>query len=280
MENSVFTHTEFIKSRRFTNDKVVVPAHSHYFFEITYVLDGCFYADIDEKHYELGPNKIFLAPPNTLHSHDSNDSYEVTYMGFYYNSLYGALNQHVFEDKNGSILNILNTMLDEYQNTNTNYENICLELQKIFVLSLLRMQNNSNNSSDNGAILKYAISYLQEHYYDAIDMQQLAKSLGYSYDHFRHIFKENFAMPPKQFLLNQRMQYALRYLRTTNESVSNIAKSCGFTSTARFISNFTDMFDMSPMQYRNSNSVNIEVVNFADKSITDKPMSDLICNKE
>jgi len=270
MGNSVFTHIEFIKHRRYKNDEVVVPAHSHYFFEITYVIDGRFYADIDSKHYEFGPDTMFLAPPNAMHSHDGDDSYEVIYMGFYYNGLHGLLNQHVFKDENKTMYNLLKMMLDEYKNTDTNYENICLELQKIFVFNLLRMQNNSN-TSDNEAILKYAVSYMQDHYYDDIDMQELAKSLGYSYDHFRHIFKENLGVPPKQFLLNQRMQYAIRLLRATNESISNISDSCGFTSTARFISAFKSLFAISPMQYRNSGTVNIDIVNFEDKTISDKP---------
>ena len=270
MENSIFTHIEYIKHRRFDIDKVNVPAHNHHFFEISYVLDGCFHADIDSMHYELGPNTMFLAPPKAIHSHDSNDVYEVIYMGFYYNGAYGMLNQHVFKDKDNTVLNLLNMIIDEYKNADENYENVCLELQKILIFTLLRLQGNSS-SSDNETILKYAVSYLQDHYYDDIDMQELAKSLGYSYDHFRHIFKEAFGVPPKQFLLNQRMQYALRLLRDTSESISNIAKSCGFTSTTRFISAFKSLFHTSPMQYRNSDSINLEIVNFEDKSITDKP---------
>lgn len=270
MEKSIFTHIEYIKHRRFEKDKVVVPAHNHFFYEITYVLDGCFFADIDSQHYELGPNTIFLAPPKAVHSHDSNDSFEVIYMGFYYNGSQGILNQYVFDDKDKKVLNILNMIISEYKNADTHYENICHELQKIFLFTLLRLQGNSN-VSDNETILKYAVSYLQDHYYDDIDMQELAKSLGYSYDHFRHIFKENFGVPPKQFLFNQRMQYAIRLLRDTNESVSNIAKSCGFASTTRFISAFKSLFSVSPMQYRNSDTVNLEIVNFEDKTITDKP---------
>lgn len=270
MNNSVFTHIEYIKHRRFDKDKVSVPAHNHNFYEITYVLDGCFHADIDSSHYELGTNTMFLAPPKAMHSHNSDDSYEVIYAGFYYNGSHGMLNQHVINDKDNIVLNILNMILAEYKNADTNYENICLELQKILVFTLLRLQGNSI-TSDNETILKYAVSYLQDHYYDDIDMRQLANSLGYSYDHFRHIFKESFGVPPKQFLLNQRMQYAIRLLRDTDESISNIAKSCGFTSTTRFISTFKSLFSTSPMQYRNSDTINIETVNWEDKTITAKP---------
>ena len=270
MKNSVFTHIEYIKHRRFNIDKVNVPAHNHNFYEITYVLNGCFYADIDGEHYELGPNTMFLAPPKAIHSHDSDNGYEVLYSGFYYNNSYGKLNQYIFEDNDKVVLNILNLILDEYINANNNYESICIELQKILVFTLLKLQGN-NTSSDNETILKYAVSYLQDHYYDEIDMQQLAKSLGYSYDHFRHIFKESFGVPPKQFLLNQRMQYAIRLLRDTDESISNIANSCGFTSTTRFISAFKSLFSTSPMQYRNSDTINIETVNFEDKTIIDRP---------
>lgn len=270
MNDSIFTHIEYIKHRRFDRDKVNVPAHNHNFYEITYVLDGCFHADIEGEHYELGPNTMFLAPPKITHSHDSNNGYEVIYSGFYYNSSYGKLNQYIFNDKDNIVLKILKMILDEYKKSDINYENICIELQKTLIFTLLRLQG-SSAPSNNKSVLNYAVSYLQDRYYDDIDMRELAKSLGYSYDHFRHIFKENFGVPPKQFLLNQRMQYAIRLLRDTDESISNIAKACGFSSTTRFISSFKSLFSTSPMQYRNSDTINIETVNFEDKTIIDKP---------
>ncbi len=264
MDDAVFTHIEFLKHRSYDNEKVVVPPHNHYFYEMTYVLDGCLYTDMNNKHYECEPNSIILVPPNVAHAHNSNDRYEVIYMGFYYNGLFGPLNQRVFKDDDEkTILRLLRQMLEEYDNTEKYYENICGELQKIFILNMLRLQDN-NRPSNNDAVLKYAVSYMQDHYYDDIDMQELAKSLGYSYHHFRHIFKENFNMPPKQFLLNQRMQYAMRLLRTTNKNISEISRNCGFSSATRFISSFKALFNISPTQYRNSDTINLDICIFSD----------------
>ncbi len=258
MENTVFTHIEFIKKKDFKNKETTVVAHNHYFYEMTYVLQGKLCTDMNGKHYECEPNTIIIVPPTNLHSHSSENDYKVIYMGFYYNGLYGPLTQRIFKDENGIILKLLNNMLNEYNNTDYHYESICSELQKLFIFNILRQQD-SNRLSNNDAILKHAIAYMQNHYYEDIDMRELAESLGYSYHHFRHIFKENFDVPPKQFLLNQRIQYALRLLRNTDQSISEIAKSCGFASTVRFISAFKSIFKISPMQYRNSDTVNLDV---------------------
>jgi len=258
MDNTVYTHIEFLRNKKFENLTTTVPPHSHFFYEITYVLKGTLSTEMNDEHFECGPNDILLVPPNTIHSHSSENDYEVIYMGFYYNGLYGALNQKIFNKDNTFIFELLKKMLEEYNNTESYYENVCQELQKILIFNILRLQD-TGRSSNNDDVLKYAVAYLQDHYYDNIDMQELAKSLGYSYHHFRHIFKESFDMPPQQFLLNQRLQYAIGLLRSTNQSISDIAKNCGFSSTTRFISAFKSIFKISPTQYRNSDTVNLDI---------------------
>jgi len=265
LDNTVFTHIEFLRRKTFTMEAVLVPNHNHYFYEMSYILKGCLQTEMDGKHYESEKNSIILIPPNAMHSHDSQDEYEVIYIGFYYNGLYGPLNQRTFDDSDGAILKILEKMLTEFEKEESYSESISQELQKIFIFNLLRLQDKSGFSSNNDDVLKYAVSYLQDHYYEDIDMQELAQSLGYSYHHFRHMFKQNFDMPPKQFLLNQRIQYAMKLLRNTDQSIASIAKNCGFASTNRFISAFKSIFNFSPMQYRNSDTVNLDICVFWDK---------------
>lgn len=265
MDNTVFTHIEFLQNKKFSGDNTAVSAHNHFFYEMTYVLEGTLCTYMNDVCYECKPGTIILVPPNTLHSHASDDDYEVIYMGFYYNGLYGPLNQRIFDKDNSIILELLKKLLNEFDSTETYYESVCQELQKILIFNMLRLQD-SNRSSSSDAALKYAVAYFQNHYYDDIDMQELAKSLGYSYHHFRHIFKQNFNMPPKQFLLNQRIQYAMRLLRTTKQSISDIARNCGFSSTTRFISAFKSIFKISPMQYRNSDTVNLDISVFFEEN--------------
>lgn len=43
------------------------------------------------------------------------------------------------------------------------------------------------------------ISYLEQHYADPIQIDQLASTFGYSKNHFMNIFKQHFHLTPRQY---------------------------------------------------------------------------------
>ncbi len=264
MDNVIFTHVEFLQHKFFPHDKVVVPAHNHHCFELNYVLNGNFIAESKGEKYECSKNTVLIFPPNVYHSHDSKSTFEVIYMGFYYNNLFGPIKQIQFDDKDEKILHILKKMESEFNNSDYYYEAVLSELQKLLIFTILRMQN-PNVLSDYDVTLKYAISYIQEHYYEKIDIQSLAASLGYSYHHFRHVFKNNIDMPPSQFLFNQRLQNAMWMLRNTDLNIGEISEKCGFNSPAHLTTAFTSALNISPQQYRISDNVNLDSWKFLDQ---------------
>ena len=78
----------------------------------------------------------------------------------------------------------------------------------------------------------------------------LAKLHDVSREHLTRAFKRHYGVPPHQFLLELRLQEAVRRLRGGNEPIKHIAYEIGFQSHATFIRSFRRHHGVTPSQYR------------------------------
>lgn len=86
---------------------------------------------------------------------------------------------------------------------------------------------------------------------DKITVYDLAKAVMCSPTHLRRLFRKAVGMPPRQWLLEHRLQKAAQLLHTTDKTVQQIADACGFESLSHFTRYFKARFGMAPSQYRN-----------------------------
>lgn len=85
---------------------------------------------------------------------------------------------------------------------------------------------------------------------ETIDFAGLAKSVGMTYDRFRHHFAGMTGFSPLQFQLAERMRVAKNLVSNTNLSISDIARRTGFSSAAYFARSFKAATKLSPIGYR------------------------------
>lgn len=89
---------------------------------------------------------------------------------------------------------------------------------------------------------------------ETIDFAELAKSVGMTYDRFRHHFAGMTGFSPLQFQLAERMRVAKNLVSNTNLSISDIARRTGFSSAAYFARSFRAATKLSPIGYRRTSS--------------------------
>ncbi len=82
------------------------------------------------------------------------------------------------------------------------------------------------------------------------DFEREAADMFVSLTHFRRIFKQFTTLPPQQFLINCRLQRAVRELLTTDDPVSAVAANCGFEDEFYFSRIFKKHFHLPPQTYR------------------------------
>ena len=89
---------------------------------------------------------------------------------------------------------------------------------------------------------------------ETIDLMELAKSVGMTYDSFRHQFADMTGFSPLQFQLAERMRVAKNLISNTNLPISEIARRTGFSSAAYFARSFKAATKLSPIGYRRTSS--------------------------
>lgn len=104
--------------------------------------------------------------------------------------------------------------------------------------------------------LKNMIIWLQEHYQEAITVNQLSKAMGICVRECQKIFASLLHTTPIQYLTRYRIIMACEFLLNSNHSISEIAYDCGFDNPSYFSLQFKKITNMTPKVYRNLHQVN------------------------
>lgn len=116
--------------------------------------------------------------------------------------------------------------------------------------SALALDRSESNSEDFGDVVRQAVSHLEKHVEQEIDVAALARAAHMSYDQFRHVFKQRTGLAPYQYHLQLRINRAKEMLVNSNQSVKQIAYSLSFTSPYHFSKIFKKKTGQSPLQWR------------------------------
>lgn len=87
-----------------------------------------------------------------------------------------------------------------------------------------------------------------------IMISDIATHFGYNEKYLSHLFKTIEGLPLKQFILREKMELAKYRLSDTNDTISEIALSIGFTDSHNFMKSFKIIVGFTPTQYRNAYS--------------------------
>ena len=100
------------------------------------------------------------------------------------------------------------------------------------------------------ATIENARAFIFENFSQDISLQQLAKHCLVSAFHFSRIFKAIMNISPHQYLIEIRLSHARALLTSSDQSISEIAFSCGFNSTEHFATAYRQRFGESPSSWR------------------------------
>jgi AraC-like DNA-binding protein len=87
-------------------------------------------------------------------------------------------------------------------------------------------------------------------FFEALDVDDMARAAGLSRAHFSREFRRAFGESPHAYLLTRRLERAASLLRTTDRSVADVCVSVGLQSVGSFTTSFTRTYGRSPTAYR------------------------------
>lgn len=115
---------------------------------------------------------------------------------------------------------------------------------------VLRTENNPEKKKEYMETIMSACNYINQHYQEALSLEEVAEFSGFSKFHFTRIFKQCMNMTFYEYLNQKRISKAEELLSTTGESVTEIAMSSGFSSISAFNRTFKSIKGCSPSEYR------------------------------
>lgn len=228
-----------------------IPFHSHKCYELVYYLSGSGHSRINNKKYDYAENYCVLIPPEYSHNDVHKTNCTLICIGFTIEDHNFPILQGSFPDENGKIRTTLLEIHKEFKEQKSDFmeiinnllKNILLKIKRISGIQLERISNHENS-------LSRALNYINEYFLTDITNEQLAKISQYSYDRFRHIFKNEIGISPSQYIFNKRLEHSKTLLSSTTLSITEIAFDCGFSSTSHYIQAFKKNMNITPSQYR------------------------------
>ncbi|MCW2921851.1 MAG: transcriptional regulator, AraC family [Thermoleophilia bacterium] len=95
-----------------------------------------------------------------------------------------------------------------------------------------------------------ARDFVDAHYAEQIDVDEMARAAGYSRAHFTRAFRATFGETPRGYLLTRRLERAATLLRSTDWPISQVCWAVGLTSVGSFTTAFRRMYDVTPTAWR------------------------------
>lgn len=125
-------------------------------------------------------------------------------------------------------------------------ESVLFELFSYLAEDLPGLQNRTRAPS----LAKQIRYYIDAKYNEKLTISALAAHFGIHPNHLSRLFRETFGMPPKQYLMELKLEKAASMLTETDIPVSLIAETLGFDDPHAFSRQFKRHRGVSPMDCR------------------------------
>lgn len=236
-------------------------SHNHNYWEILYVSsgNGVFHFPNGEIiKYTKGD--IICIPPHLPHKNSPSKDFSNIHLtllnwtpSFHEPTLISNLESEDFHYVN-DLYYILDLTYRQFHQPDQNQDilNNLTALLLSFIDALIKSPNISISSQ---VIESKICSNFWDPYFD---LNAVYEEFPYSKRHLQRLFLKDYGVSPLQFLLNQKLNTAVKYLNQTirnDYSIREIAERCGFSDQYYFSRSFKKQFGMSPKQYQKTKNL-------------------------
>lgn len=95
-----------------------------------------------------------------------------------------------------------------------------------------------------------AVDFIHQYFHQTIPVAKLAEVANMSITTFSRRFKAHTGQSPGNYLIRTRLEKARKLIRSSKESITDIALQCGFSNTAHMTSLFKRHYGIPPTEYR------------------------------
>ena len=248
-------------------------ANLHNAWEMVYVNAGQITCSMEKRKVALSQGQVIFHRPGELHSTTCNGKNCAAIFSLIFDSPSSKL--AVFDGRvttvPKSILPLLSELINETDslylvssypltrrpNAPVGGEQVLLNYLENFLILLLRAENQKSQKSANNrkkagrnTLAKEICSYLREHIYDHVSLDELSARFHFGKVYLCDLFKENVGTTITAYHLDLKVGEAKRMLRESDASVAEISEALGFESPAYFSRRFKKQVGHPPQAFR------------------------------
>lgn len=251
--------------------------HWHDEIELLYLFKGNITFVIGSKAYDMQEKDIAIVKSGEVHRYESESICEhcVIEFGHYldtdifkmpifrYTGMPSILKwndkQEDLKLLHGKIEKLILDIISEYKEKKEGYSfaiksnlyKIITLLARSFVSKVKLMENKKHITMSYMGILQEVFDYIESHYKEPISIEDVSKVANFSPHYFNKFFKNATGKTFARYLNNVRIDKAQALLRSSNQTITNIAYEVGFNSIKTFNRLFKEIVKCTPSQYRN-----------------------------
>ena len=222
--------------------------HTHKEWETIYVLEGCGFERINGfPHIPLQPGTILCLPPDIPHESVVEQPYRS--ITFRVSNYQFSQDKHPFfltDNIQQDFRTLVTLMLRLYVENATRNGNM---IRHLIYCMLDFIRQNAGVSPSNFTCVDKIKQQIHDNFQDPnFDLGAMIRSSGYSANYLRSRFTEAEGIPPHQYLLKKRLEYAMELLQNDGDSVriAHVARACGFSDPQYFSRMFKKWQGFSP----------------------------------
>lgn len=143
-------------------------------------------------------------------------------------------------------------------------EDQCHTFAKIienYIISVLKLYPDANNELVRSRLINDVIAYFEDNLTTDFSFEKLAKLFHYNKKYLGRRFKKEVGVSMRIYLCQRRIEHAKNMLRGSDLTVTEIASKVGFENVSYFNRRFSQFVGMSPSEWRNQKTNNINKIN-------------------
>ena len=125
---------------------------------------------------------------------------------------------------------------------------LCLFLDELIQSSSTRRESRSSQLKD--FYIQEAVTYIQQNYHRDLTVEEIADVCKLNRSYFSRLFKETVGSTPQEFLIRLRLSNAAELMRTTADTIGDIALHCGYPNQLHFSQAFKKHYGLPPREWR------------------------------
>ena len=203
----------------------------------------------DGKSFKVGPGEMVFLPKGSSYEYVTNQESPTLYTSINFEADIENPKVALYSLKDFSGANdIMQSFSDIWKFGSQADRYKCLSNFYTLLSYISRLENSRSDKNKNHSTISPAIDYLRKHIYDEdFKVEKLHRICGISDTYFRKIFISRFAMPPKEYVLKERLSHARLIIESGDfDSIKSVAESVGFTDALYFSKAFRKQYGFPP----------------------------------